>query len=152
VKLSSKEGSWEVGLSAEVTIPGFGSVEGKEGKTWILPGIEPARRGTLAQIYASKAERESALNIDWPVQYRISRRIKLPAGASVDKLATGVDQKGQHLAAQRQVKVEGDTIVEEFSMNLPTGTVDAASYRAFLNDVQAVDSGFQAGIRVKVKP
>ncbi|NUP09462.1 MAG: hypothetical protein HOW73_25695 [Polyangiaceae bacterium] len=152
VQLASKEGSWEVGLVAQVTIPGFGSLEGKDGKTWILPGVESARRGTLAQIYASKSERESALNIDWPVQYRLSRRIKLPQGAKVEKLASALDKKSENLSAQRQVKVEGDTIVEEFVMNLPTGTVDTASYRSFLNDVQAVDSGFLAGIRLRVKP
>lgn len=152
VELSSKEGSWEVGLVAHVTIPGFGSLEGKEGKTWILPGVDPARRGTLAQLYASKSERESALTIDWPIQYRISRRIKLPAGAKVERLASPIDQKGQVVAAQRTTKVEGDTIVEEFVMNLPTGTVEADAYRAFLNDVQTVDSGFLAGTRVRVKP
>jgi tetratricopeptide (TPR) repeat protein len=152
VKLSSKEGSWEVSIVAAVTIPGLGSIEGKEGKTWVLPGIEPARQGTLAQIYASKAERESALNIDWPIQYKLTRRIKLPAGAKIEKLASGLEQKGDVLGAQRSIRVDGDTIVEDFVMNLPTGTVEAEGYRKFLDDVQAVDSGFLAGTRVRVKP
>jgi len=152
VKLVSKEGSWEVGLSAQVTIPGFGSIEGKEGKTWILPGYDPGKSGTLAGIYASKVERASALNIDYPIQYRVKRRTKLPAGAKVEKLSPAVDQKSAFLSANRAIKVEGDTIVEEFVMNLPTGTVTAESYRVFLDTLQTTDAGFLAGIRVRVKP
>ncbi|MBK6520530.1 MAG: hypothetical protein IPG04_42015 [Polyangiaceae bacterium] len=135
-----------------MTIPGLGSIEGKEGKTWVLPGIEPARQGTSRRSRASKAERESALNIDWPIQYKLTRRIKLPAGAKIEKLASGLEQKGDVLGAQRSIRVDGDTLVEDFVMNLPTGTVEAEGYRKFLDDVQAVDSGFLAGTRVRVKP
>ena len=152
VKLVSKEGAWEVGLSAQVTIPGFGSIEGKEGKTWILPGYDPGKSGTLAGMYASKVARESALNIDYPIQYRVKRKTKLPANAKVERLAPAVDQKSPFLSANRSLKVEGDTLVEEFVMNLPTGTVTADSYRAFLDTVQTTDSGFLAGVRVRVKP
>ncbi len=152
VSLATKEGSWEVGLTAEVTIPGFGSIEGKEGKTWILPGYDPGRSGTLASIYASKVERASALNIDMPIQYRLKRRTKLPGNAKIEKLPSVVEQKSTFLNAGRKLSVEGDTIVEEFDMNLPTGTVSQDAYRAFLDTLQATDSGFLAGIRVRVKP
>ncbi len=152
VKLVSKEGSWEVGLVAQVTIPGFGSIEGKEGKTWILPGYDPAHSGTLARAYASKAARESALTIDSPLQYRIKRTIKLPAGVKVEKLAGEVAMRDDVMSASRKVSVAQDTITEEFVMGLATGTVEAAQYSKFLGDVQAVDSGFMAGIRVRVKP
>ena len=152
VKLVSKEGAWEVGLTAQVTIPGFGSIEGKEGKTWIIPGYDPGKSGTLAGMYASKVARESALNIDYPIQYRVKRKTKLPANAKVERLAPAVDQKSPFLSANRSIKVEGDTLVEEFVMNLPTGTVTAESYRAFLDTVQTTDSGFLAGVRVRVKP
>jgi hypothetical protein len=152
VRLASKEGAWEIVLDAQVTIPGFGTAEGKEGKTWVLPGFEPAKRGTLAQRYASRLARQSALTIDAPVQYRVKRTIKLPAGASVLGLAPEVDKKGTHVTARRKLAAQGDTVTEEFTMALPTGTVDASEYRAFLDDVQAVDAGFQAAIRVRVKP
>lgn len=152
VQLATKEGAWEVGLVAQVTIPGFGSVEGKEGKTWILPGYEPAKSGTLARVYASKADRESALSIDWPVQYKLTRKIKLPAGAKVERLAGAVAQSSDIVTAKRSIKLEGDTLVEEYVMDLPTGTVDSDKYKAFLHDVQVIDSGFLAGVRVRVKP
>lgn len=151
VKLVSKEGAWEVTIEAQVTVPGFGSVEGKEGKTWVLPGYDPARSGTLAAQYASKAQRESALNIDYPIQYRVKRTITLPAGAKIDKLAGGVQKKSAFFSADRAIKLEGDKIVEEFSLNLPTGTIGAESYRTFLDEIHAVDSGFQTGVRVRVK-
>jgi hypothetical protein len=152
VDLVSKEGAWEIALAAQVTIPGFGSAEGKEGKTWALPGFEPAKRGTLAQRYASRLARQSALTIDAPIQYRVKRTIKLPAGASVLNLAPEIEKKGKYLGARRKLAAQGDTITEEFTMTLPTGTVGADQYRAFLDDVQAVDSGFLAAIRVRVKP
>ncbi len=152
VKLLSKEGAWEIQLAADVTIPGFGSAEGKEGKTWILPGFDPAKSGTLAQRYASRLARQSALTIDAPIQYRVKRTIKLPAGATVLKLAPEIDKKGTFVSAQRKLRESGGTIVEEYSMTLPTGTVGADKYRSFLDDVQVVDAGFLAAIRVRRAP
>jgi hypothetical protein len=152
VRLVSKEGSWEIALTAEVTIPGFGNAEGKDGKTWALPGFDPAKSGTLAQRYASRLARQSALTIDMPIQYRVKRTIKLPAGATVIKLAPEIEKKGAHVMARRKASAQGDTITEEFTMTLPTGTVGADRYRAFLDDVQSVDAGFLAAIRVRAKP
>ena len=55
VTLSSAAGSWRVALRAEVTIGGFANPEGRSGKRWVLPGIEPvhfvyprAKAATLA--------------------------------------------------------------------------------------------------------
>lgn len=152
VRLASKEGAWEIVLTAEVTIPGFGAAEGKEGKTWVLPGFEPAKRGTLAQRYASRLARQSALTIDSPIQYRVKRTIKLPPGAEIVGLAPNVEKKGGHVTATRKLSKQGGTVAEEFTMALPTGTVGANEYRTFLDDVQAVDAGFQAAIRIRVKP
>ncbi len=152
VRLVSKEGSWEIALTAEVTVPGFGNAEGKDGKTWVLPGYEPAKNGTLAQRYASRLARQSALTIDVPIQYRVKRTIKLPAGATVIKLAPEMDKKGAQVLAKRKLTNQGDTITEEFTITVATGTVGAEKYRAFLDEVQAVDSGFLAATRVRVKP
>ncbi len=152
VRLASKEGAWEIVLAAEVTIPGFGTAEGKEGKTWVLPGFEPAKRGTLAQRYASRLARQSALTIDSPIQYRVKRTIKLPPGATVLGLAPNVEKKGEHVIAKRKLSQQDGAVTEEFTMELPTGTVNANEYRSFLDDVQAVDAGFQAAIRIRVKP
>src|SRR6185436_14072311 len=41
VSVSSSEGSWEVGLRATIAIHGMGRPEGKDGKTWVLAGLEP---------------------------------------------------------------------------------------------------------------
>jgi hypothetical protein len=151
VTLTSREGAWEVALSADVTIPGFGSLEGKDGKSWVLPGYGPTRGGTLAARFASRAARQSAMTIDEPFQYRVKRVIKLPAGASIVKLPGELDKKSAALSAHRKVSVEGLTVTDEIALTLPTGTVGADAYRAFLDQVQAIDAGFMAGIRVKVK-
>ncbi len=151
VQLTSREGAWEVGLSADVTVPGFGSLEGKDGKSWILPGYGPTRGGTLAARFASRAARQSAMTIDEPFQYRIKRIIKLPAGATIVKVPDALDQKGATLSAHRKISVEGSTITDDIALTLPTGTVGADAYRAFLDQLKAIDAGFMAGIRVKVK-
>ncbi|HTJ80769.1 MAG TPA: hypothetical protein VL400_03570 [Polyangiaceae bacterium] len=152
VKLTSTEGAWEVTLEASVTIPGFGSLAGKDGKSWVLPGYAPTRGGTLAARFASRTKRESALTIDEPFQYRIKRVIKLPAGASITKLPGDVDKSGPTMNAHRKVIADSSGVItDEISLTLPTGTVNAADYRTFLDQVQAVDAGFLASIRVKVK-
>ncbi|MFO0551561.1 MAG: hypothetical protein U0271_24450 [Polyangiaceae bacterium] len=151
VKLLSEDGSWEVKISASITIPGFGAIETKDGKTWILPGYDPAKSGTLAGMYASQANRTSALTIEWPIQYKLKRRITLPAGATVEKSAAAVDKKSDFVAAKRDIAVQGNTITETFTMNLPTGTVAGEDYDRFLNEVQAIDRGFETSIRVRVK-
>lgn len=151
VQLVSKEGAWEVELAATVTIPGFGSVDTKDGKTWVIPGYEPARAGTLASIWGTKIERDSSLNIDMPIQYQLTRTVTLPSGAKVEKLPAGVDQKSGFVQAKRSLSNEGGKLIETFTMNVTTGTVDLADYRAFLKDVRTVDSGFLSGVRVRVK-
>src|SRR6185369_6799699 len=56
VALSSSEGSWEVSLRADVSIPGYAQAEGSN---WILPGLEPLHtmypRSGVATLGASFA-------------------------------------------------------------------------------------------------
>jgi len=152
VVVTSKDGAWEVTLEAEVTIPGFGSLEGKDGKTWVLPGYAPTRGGTLAARFASRTKRESALTIDEPFQYRIKRVIKLPDGATISKLPSEVEKSGPTMKAHRKVSADSSGVItDEISLTLPTGTVGTGDYRGFLDQVKAVDAGFLSSIRVKVK-
>jgi len=48
--------------------------------------------------------------------------------------------------------LDGAVIEEDFRLSLPTGTVSAEEYQGFVDRVQAIDSGFMAGIRVEKKP
>ncbi len=155
VRLASGEGSWEVSIEADVSIHGFGSPEGRDGHSFVLPGFEPVhgagRAGTLAQSYATRGARQSALSIDSPIQYKVRRRIELAKGLSLVKGPTNVDVKDPNVVATRTAKVEGSVITEDYSLSLPTGIVAADHYRTFVDDVQAIDAGFLTGIRVKVK-
>ncbi|WP_438006000.1 hypothetical protein WME89_46305 [Sorangium sp. So ce321] len=154
VVVSSTEGSWEVALRAAVTIHGFARPEGKDGAAWTLPGLEPvhlvfprAFTGTLGATYASRGARKSALAIETALQYHVRRRIELPAGYAVARAPEGVRVEHAGLAASRKGSY-GAAIEEDFALSLPTGTVAIDEYRAFVERVQAVDSGFMAGIRV----
>jgi hypothetical protein len=90
VQLSSSEGSWEVALRATVRIAGYGRPLGKDGKTWVLPGLEPFHGGfpqsyatTLGAALASRAARQSALTIRTTQQWHVRRKLELPKGSTV---------------------------------------------------------------------
>jgi len=159
VSLSSSEGSWEVALRAGIKIHGYGRPEGKDGKVWTLPGLEPvhfvfprAFVGTLGATYASRGARQSALSIDAPLQYHVHRRVELPEGATVARASAGVAIQDPRIEAARKSRADSPRIVEEdFSLSLPTGTVSADRYEAFVQKVHAIDDGFMAVTRVKVK-
>src|SRR6185503_19163876 len=104
VSLTSAEGSWEIAVEAAIEIHGYGRPEGKDGKTWTLPGLEPVHvvvprgaAGTLAARYASRGARQSALSIDAPLNYEFLRRIQLPEGASIARAPADVKTKGPSL-------------------------------------------------------
>ncbi|XXX75565.1 hypothetical protein WMF30_48735 [Sorangium sp. So ce134] len=154
VVVSSTEGSWEVALRAAVTIHGFARPEGKDAAAWTLPGLEPVHlafprsfAGTLGATYASRGARKSALAIETALQYHVRRRIELPEGYAVARAPEGVRVEHAGLEASRKGSY-GAVIEEDFALSLPTGTVSTDEYKAFVERVQAVDSGFMAGIRV----
>jgi hypothetical protein len=158
VSVSSTEGSWEVAIRATVAIHGFGRPEGKDGKSWVLAGLEPVHAtwprgsvGTLGATYASRGARQNALSIEAPLQYHFRRRIELPAGATITRGAGEVAVEDANVSARRKVAVRGAVIEDDYSLSLPTGTVPAARYQAFVGKVQAIDDGFMAGTRIKVK-
>lgn len=158
VSVSSSEGSWEVALRANIAIHGFGRPEGKDGKTWVLAGLEPVHVvfprgpvGTLGGTYASRGARQNALSIDAPLQYHLRRRIELPAGATVARAAAAVDVTDPNVHARRKLTLSGKTLEEDFVLSLPTGTVAASRYQAFVGSVQIIDDGFMAGTRIRVK-
>jgi hypothetical protein len=158
VAVSSSDGSWEVALRATIAIHGLGRPEGKDGKVWVLGGVEPVHnvfpRGpvsTLGATYASRGARQNALSIEAPLQYHLRRRIELPAGATVARAAVDVDVTDPSVRARRKVKLAGNVVEEDFTLSLPTSTVPATRYQAFVEKVQAIDDGFMAGTRIKVK-
>jgi hypothetical protein len=159
VTVSSTEGSWEVALRATIAVHGFGRPEGKDGKSWTLPGLEPVHFvfphhavGTLGASYASRGARQNALSIESPLQYHFHRRLELPPGATVSRSPTAVDVTDPNISAHRRVDLQGSVLSEDFSLSLPTGTVSALRYQAFVEKVQAIDDGFMAGARVPKRP
>jgi hypothetical protein len=158
VAVSSVDGSWEVAVRATISIHGFGRPEGKDGKVWVVSGLEPVHLvfpnpavGTLGATYASRGARQNALAIEVPLQYHFHRRIELPAGATVTRQASPVEVADPNVVARRKVAQKGQVLEEDFTLSLPTGTVAADRYKAFVEKVEAIDNGFMAGTRVRVK-
>ena len=155
VAVSSTEGSWEVALRATIAVHGFGRPEGKDGKTWVVPGLEPVHFvfpqhavGTLGGSYASRGARQNALSIESPLQYHFRRRLELPPGAAVSRPPPAVTVTDPNISARRRSDLQGSVLEEDFALSLPTGTVAAGRYPSFVANVQSIDDGFMAGTRV----
>src|SRR5262249_27529520 len=101
----------------------------------------------------SRGARQSALSIDAALQYHVHRRVELPEGATVVRAPTGLTVKDPRIEAGRKITTSVPRVLDEdFSLSLPTGTVSAEGYQAFVEKVPAIDDGFMAVTRVKVKP
>jgi hypothetical protein len=158
VELSSSEGSWQVAIRAELTAPAYAQVEGTKpgSRTWVLPGIDPIHyvfprpySTTLSASYASQGARDSALAINHATQFHMRRRVELPAKASVVRLPGPFDGKGPLLSAQRKLSVAGNTIEEDFTLELTTGTVPKDKYDTFVTETHRTDDAFRASTHVK---
>lgn len=157
VELSSTEGSWQVAIRAELSAPAYAQVEGtKPGKrSWVLPGIDPIHyvyprpyMTTLSAAYASQSARESALAISRATQYHVRRRVELPPKASIARLPGPFQAKGPLLSAQRSISVAGNTIEEDFTLEVTTGTVPMDRYDAFVAETHRTDDAFRASTRI----
>jgi hypothetical protein len=158
VELSSTEGSWQVAIRAELTAPAYAQVEGTKAgsRTWVLPGIDPIHYvfprpyvTTLSAAYASQGARESALAISQAAQYHVRRRVELPPKASIARLPGPFEGKGPLLSAQRKISVAGNTIEEDFTLDVSTGTIPKDKYDAFVTETHRTDDAFRASTHVK---
>src|SRR4029079_13908104 len=158
VELSSTEGSWQVAIRAELTAPAYAQVEGSKpgARSWILPGVDPIHyvfprpyTTTLSATYASQDARESALAISHAAQYHMRRRIELPAKAQIARLPGPFEGKGPLMSASRKISVAGNTVEEDFTLEVSTGTVPRDKYDAFVTEIHRTDDAFRASTRVK---
>jgi hypothetical protein len=153
VQLSWSEGSWQVGLRADIAVGGYAQLEAA--RSWQLPGIDTlhwswprARVASLASTFATRGGRESALAVSTAVQYHLHRRIELPKGATVSGMPGPLDLKAKLIEASRQVSVNGGAIEDDFVLGVSTGTVPAAEYDAFAAAAHSADDAFLATTRV----
>ncbi|MEO6418455.1 MAG: hypothetical protein ABIP39_03565 [Polyangiaceae bacterium] len=156
VQLSSTEGSWQIALRADLSVPGYAQLEGTPtNRSWVLPGIDPIhvvfpRPGvaTLGGTYASQGARENALGISRALQYHAHRRIELPAGASVTRMPGPLNVKSRNLEAQRTLAVTGNVLEDDFILQIPTGTISPAEYGSFVTNAHLTDDAFLSSVRV----
>jgi hypothetical protein len=158
VELSSSEGSWQVAIRAELTAPAYAQVEGSKpgSRTWVLPGIDPIHYvfprpyvTTLGATYAAHGARENALAINRATQYHLRRRVELPPSAQVSRVPGPFDGKGPLLDASRRLTVNGQTIEEDFTLEVTTGTVPTDGYDEFVAAARSTDDAFRASTRVR---
>jgi hypothetical protein len=158
VELSSTEGSWQVAIRAELTAPAYAQVEGTKAgsRSWVLPGIDPIHyvfprpfATTLSATYASQATRETALAINHATQYHVHRRVELPPKAAIARLPGPFEGKGPLFSALRKIAVAGNTIDEDFTLEVSTGTVPKEGYDAFVAETHRADDAFRASTHVK---
>jgi len=165
VQLSSTEGSWQIAIRAEISVPGYAQpAESKkpgakpsEARAWLLPGLEPIHYlyprssvSTLGATYAGVAARESALSIRSAVQYHVHRRVELPKTAMVLKSPGPADVRSSNLEGKRAITVAQNVIEDEFSLVVTTGTVAPDRYGEFVDSARKVDDSFLSSTRVKL--
>jgi hypothetical protein len=173
VALSSSEGSWQVSIRADVSVPGYAQLEGTASKTagaggdsaktasamWTLPGVDPlhwvyprAHVATLGATYASQGARENALAINSAVQYHVHRRIELPKGATIARMPGAFDVKRAELEASRRIAVNGGALEDDFVLGIATGTIAAQQYGEFVRDAHKTDDAFLSTTLVAPPP
>ncbi|MBI5531953.1 MAG: hypothetical protein HY898_04505 [Deltaproteobacteria bacterium] len=152
VVTSSAEGSWQLGVRASVTIPGFAQ---PEGSTWVLSGMTPLHvvtpqpvSATIASTFAGQGARENALAIESAWHYHLHRRIELPAGWQVQKMPAGIHLDDPHLQADRKAAVDATVLDETFELSIPTGTIPASEFDDFAAKARQVDDAFLSSFRV----
>jgi hypothetical protein len=163
VQLSSREGSWQVSLRADVSVGGYAQSQGA--RTWLLPGMDAmhvvwpnARVASLAATFAERAGRESALAVSSGVQYHVHRRVELPPGTALARLPGPVDVKAGLVEASRAIRVSGgnstgpQAIEDDFVLGVSTGTVAPDTYDAFAHAAHAIDDGFLASVALDAPP
>jgi hypothetical protein len=161
IELSSSEGSWQVALRAEVTIGGYAQRDGSSAgrtETWSLPGLEPihyvyprSSSSTLSATYASEGARESALAVSHAVLYHAHRRVELPPQTTVTRAAAPFSVATGPLTAAREIHVTvgaAPVIEDSWTLGVPTGTVPATGYAAFVDGAHRADDAFLASTRV----
>jgi hypothetical protein len=158
VELSSSEESWQVAMRADLSAPAYAQVEGTKPETrvWVLPGMDPIHYvfprpfvTSLSATYAGQAARESALAINHATQYHVRRRVDLPASAKIARLPGPFDGKGPLLTAARTIAVNGNSIEEDFKLDVSTGTVPRDQYESFVAAAHRTDDAFGASTRVR---
>jgi hypothetical protein len=152
---SSAEGSWQLGVRASVSIPGFAQ---PEGSSWVVSGMTPLHvvtpqpvSATIASTFAGQGARENALAIESTWHYHLHRRIELPTGWSVQRAPSGIHLDDPHLQADRKVAAGGAVIDENFELSIPTGTISPAEFDDFAAKARRVDDAFLSSIRVATK-
>jgi hypothetical protein len=161
VALSSSEGSWQIALRAEISVPGYAQPAEQDKtktKVWLLPGLEPIHYvfprssvSTVAATYAGQSARESALSIRSAVQYHVHRRVELPKGASVVKSPGPADVRSANLEGKRAITVNQNVVEDEFQLAVTTGTVSPDKYGEFVDSARKVDDSFLASTRIKLQ-
>ncbi len=158
VALASDESSWEVRITARVEMVGFARPEERGRQRYAIPGmvalhtVIPASSATLGARYVQQGERKTALAIDTPLLYRVTRTVRLPAAAKVVALAKSMQVDQPYLRGGRKVAHEGNVITDVFEMNLPVGTIPVATFDTFAKAVQVLDDGFLHTTRVEFSP
>ncbi|HEX4512137.1 MAG TPA: hypothetical protein VH054_01330, partial [Polyangiaceae bacterium] len=161
VALSSSEGSWQIALRAEISVPGYAQPAEQDKtktKVWLLPGLEPIHYvfprssvSTVAATYAGQSARESALSIRSAVQYHVHRRVELPKGASVVKSPGPADVRSANLEGKRAITVNQNVVEDTFELAVTTGTVAPDKYGEFVDSARKVDDSFLASTRIKLQ-
>jgi hypothetical protein len=152
IVLSSAEDAWQIALRAGVQLGALGM---REGTSVRIPGVEPLHlmgprpyASTLASLFGSQGDRQTALSVNRPTSMHIRRRVEVPKGTLAESLPRGLALNGDLLRnASRTTSFaagkDGKLVLEDdFKLDLISGTVAKESFERFMSELRKVDSGF----------
>jgi hypothetical protein len=153
VSLASEPGAWQVTIKADVELPGYAQAEGGG---WALPGLPPvhalaAQPATLGSAFGRQRSRDSALTVEQAIQYRMRRRVTLPARCRVVGTAPALVVRDPNIEAFRGVELAGEIVDERYELTVPTAVVDPGRYEGLVKTLTQVDDVFQSATRVSVE-
>lgn len=154
VALSSREGSGELAIRAEVHVQGYASRDERRG-TLVVPGLDAIHvvyprpySGNLSSVLLSQGARESDLSITRTYQYHVHRTLELPRPSVIQRLPGAFATKAGPLSSKREVAVSGNIVTEDFTLDLGTGNVVREDLGKFTAEVRRTDEGFLASTRL----
>jgi hypothetical protein len=152
VKASAE--TWQVVLNAKIEVPNFLVPDGSR---LAIAGGAPlhwGRAATLGATYAAQAKRTTALRISAATLYTVHRVVHLPKGTSIVTPLPSLDvtDKTTNLHATRSVKVDGTTLIDDVTFNMPTAVVQPSEFEVFTGNARLVDDGLLSVVRVQPAP
>ncbi len=129
------------------SVPRFARLDG--GALTFSPFGEPP---SMSNGWASLSARRHPLQLEDPATSHATYRVVLPPGAAAAELPSPASSDGPHLAWALRYQAEAGLVTAEFTMTWKSARVPVADYRAFRDQLIALDRAVARRVTVRPAP